>query len=168
MGQNQAVAEELTCLGGVSASRASQAHVTRSLAWISRRQTSGSFSAPKRSLPDGPLPESHRQPATRRGRGQVQYVGDPFLVDPPLPLHLYSHLPQLHAETACRAFLLEEVVDLVGFHEAITAGDAEGDAPPAIGDDRGQFVAVVMDGTTPSLIRDTITGEEEDLTKDVC
>jgi hypothetical protein len=33
-----------------------------------------------------------------------------------------------------------EVVDFEGFHEAVAAGDDESDAPPAIGDDGGQFV----------------------------
>jgi hypothetical protein len=38
------------------------------------------------------------------------------------------------------AFPLEEVVDLLGIHEAVTSGDDDGDPPPVIKDDGGQLV----------------------------
>ncbi|UCC88081.1 MAG: hypothetical protein JSV81_01940 [Anaerolineales bacterium] len=69
------------------------------------------------------MPKDDRQPATRRGQSQVDYVADSLFIDPPFPLHLYSHLLQLHVETADRAFLLKEVVDLDGVREAIADGN---------------------------------------------
>jgi hypothetical protein len=56
------------------------------------------------------------------------------------PLNRDAHRLQLHVETPGRAFLLEEVVDLDGFHETVAAGDDEGDPPPAEAGDGRQLV----------------------------
>jgi hypothetical protein len=39
-----------------------------------------------------------------------------------------------------RAFLFEEIVDFDSVHKAVASGDDESGAPPAIGNDGGQFV----------------------------
>ena len=50
---------------------------------------------------------------------------------------------------ADRAFLHKQIVDFKGFYEAIAAGDNEGDAAPAVGDDGGQLV---VEGTKLKLV----------------
>jgi hypothetical protein len=60
----------------------------------------------------GPIAKGHRQPTILDGQGQINDVGGPSLVDPPLALHGYAQFLQSHVQLADRAFLLEEVVDL--------------------------------------------------------
>lgn len=88
----------------------------------------------------GPLPQRHRQPAPGLRNRQVNRVLRPRFVNHPLPLDLQPQLAQLYVQPPGRTFLPEQVADLGRLHKAVTAGDDEGDAPPAGADDGRELV----------------------------